>query len=99
MEKGLTLRDLRAREVIRVCDGKSLGCVWDLYLDACSGRICALELLYDDGKLFTPAGLFCFGKRKLLRVPWDRIQCIGEDAVLVCLEPGEEGTFCTCRKL
>lgn len=87
----VTLRDLQSREVIRVCDGKSLGCVRDVKIDPCSGKICALELLYDDGKLFSLSGLFCFGKRRILCVPWERIQCIGEDAVLVRLEPGEEG--------
>ena len=89
MSAELSLHDLQTREVIRVCDGKSLGCVRDVRFDPCTGKICALELLCDDGKLFSLSGLFCFGKHRFLRVPWDRIRCIGEDAVLIGMEPGE----------
>ena len=85
MAAEMTVRDLRTREVIRVCDGKSLGCVCDLRMDPCSGRITALEILpVDFGTLFGGCG-----KRKYLRVPWERIRCIGEDAILVELCPEE----------
>ena len=33
---------LQEKEVINICDGRRLGCVCDLELDAISGKICTL---------------------------------------------------------
>ena len=85
MSSELTLGELRMREVIRVCDGKSLGCVCDLRIDPCSGRVSALEIFEGDFRSLFGG----FGKRRFLRIPWEKIRCIGEDAILVELCPEE----------
>ena len=37
---------LQEKEVINICDGRRLGCVCDLELDAISGKICTLIIDY-----------------------------------------------------
>ena len=86
MEAVLSLTALRCREVIRVCDGKSLGCVSDLLFDRCTGCVTALCVLADDGKLFS------FGGQAEIVIPWEKIRCIGEDVILVNMDPQE----CSC---
>ena len=73
---------LREKDVINLCGGVVLGNVCDIEFDACDGKICALLV----GK---ERGLFCFGKDSMYVIPWCRIECIGEDAVLVRVPEGE----------
>ena len=66
---------LREIDVINVCDGKRLGWVCDFEIDGACGKICAV---------FVSEKLFGFsGNKNTLRLPWDKIKCIGEDAILV----------------
>ncbi len=74
--------DLREKEVINLCDGSKLGCAGDFEFDICTGRITALIIICETGFLG-------FGKKYELVIPWERIQCIGDDTILVKLEPGE----------
>ncbi len=71
----LTFCSLQEKEVINLCDGQRLGCVCDLSLDGC-GRVLAIYVAL-------PGKLFCFGKEKKLCIPWDRVEKIGEDTLLV----------------
>lgn len=71
--------DLREKEVINLCDGARLGCAQDFEFDVSCGKILALVIAGD-------GGIFGFSKREDIVIPWDRIQCIGEDTVLVKLE-------------
>lgn len=77
---------LREKDVINLCDGARLGNVSDVEFDACDGRICALLVGRD-------YGLFGFGKDSTYVIPWCRIECIGEDAVLVRIPEGELCAF------
>ncbi len=74
--------DLRNKEVINVCDGARLGCPSDFVFDVCDGRIYALVVP-------RAGGFMGFGGKHELIIPWQRIECIGEDAVLVRL-PADE---------
>lgn len=74
--------DLREKEVINLCDGTRLGCPCDFEFQACDGRIVALIVPRGSGFL----GL---GHARDLVIPWNKIECIGEDAILVRLLPGE----------
>ena len=71
------LSDLRTREVINVLDGKKLGSITDIELDAERGRVLAL-VLPGSGK-----GWSVFARREELIVPWDKIVRIGHDVILV----------------
>ena len=74
--------DLREKEVINLCDGTRLGCPCDFEFNSCDGRIVALIIPRGGGFL----GM---GRANDLVIPWNKIECIGEDAILVKLMPGE----------
>ena len=74
--------ELRCKEVINITDGKRLGYVTDLELEAESGRTISLSVPCP-GRFF---GLF--GDRGFYVIPWHCIKKIGDDLVLVevCLD-------------
>ena len=74
--------DLREKDVINVCDGSRLGCPEDFEVDICCGKIIALVTVGD-------CSVFGFGRKDVFIIPWDKIECIGEDTVLVKLTPEE----------
>ena len=73
---------LREKEVISLCDGSRLGCPEDFEVDIDCGKIIAIIVVGE-------AGLLGFGKRDEYVIPWDKIHCIGEDTILVKLDPSE----------
>lgn len=75
-----SVNDLREKEVINVCDGRRLGYVYDVEVESCSGQVVAIVVLFD-------CRVFGFGKCEELVIPWDKISCFGEDAVLVNVSP------------
>ena len=80
--KFISTADLREKDVINLCDGVRLGCPTDFELDVSCGRLVSVVVACDDS-------LFGFGKRDEIIIPWDKIKCIGEDAILVRLEASE----------
>ena len=78
----VSFSELRAKEVIRLCDAENIGCVSDLILDGEKGCICSLCV--------TPAsGLGCLFSAEQTVIAWERIRCIGRDTVLVDVAPEE----------
>ncbi|MFD2760530.1 YlmC/YmxH family sporulation protein [Lentibacillus juripiscarius] len=86
----VTLSDLQIKEVIVRNDGKRLGHISDLEIDGDNGRITALVIYVKDKK----SGLF--GKTDELIIPWNHIEVIGTDVILVrevtspSLYPGQQ---------
>ena len=74
--------DLCEKEVINLCDGERLGYVTEFEIDICDARVTAIVI---------PAeiGLFGCPKGESLVIPWDKIECIGEDTILVKVNVGE----------
>ncbi len=68
--------DFRNKEVINVCDGRRLGYVTEIEFDVCDGHLTAIVVCTEDGFLGVRKG-------SRLVVPWDKIQKIGEDIILV----------------
>lgn len=68
---------LKEKEVINVCNGKRLGYIYDADIDANTGRIIRL-LIPKSGKCLSFSG----GKHPIC-IPWQNIEKIGDDAVLV----------------
>ena len=68
---------LQEKEVINICDGRRLGCVCDLEMDAISGKICTL-IIPECGSKWN-----FFGKERAFFVPWRCIRRIGDDIILV----------------
>lgn len=83
----ITTEELARMEVINLCDGGRLGYPAALELCVEEGRVTALLIPKENG-------LFCFGRAEQYRIPWCRIECIGEDTVLVKL-PSAELADCT----
>lgn len=73
----MRLSDLKEKEVINVCDGEKLGNVCDIEFEVKTGRICALIIP-------GPCRIFgILGRDKEYIVPYDQIQRVGEDVILV----------------
>ena len=78
----ITTADLFCTEVINLCDGGKLGYPSALEFCAEDGKVTALIIPKD-------CGLFSFSKAEHYRIPWCRVECIGEDTVLVKLTAAE----------
>ena len=78
----ISTADLRQKEIINLCDGSRLGYACDFEFDICDGHIQALIVPRNNG-------FFGLGKGCDLIIPWCRIDCIGEDTILVKV-PKEE---------
>ena len=80
--------ELHCKEVICVCDGRRLGFISDVCVEIPSGCIQAV---------IVPGPSKCFGllgRAEEYSIPWNRIQQIGPDIVLVDIKPEE----CRCRR-
>ena len=81
MERISTWR-LREKDVINLCDGRNLGCPEDFEINVSDGRITAIVVS-------RPSGFLGLSHEKDIIIPWSRVECIGNDAILVKLMPGE----------
>ena len=71
------ITELMEKDVISLEDGQCLGRVCDAEIDTCDQKVCAL-VIFGRLKFF---GLF--GRREEFYIPWDCIQRIGDDIILV----------------
>lgn len=82
--------DLRCKEVINVSDGSRLGFANDVEFDALSGKIVSIVVP-------GPCRFFgLFGREDDFVIPWPAIRRIGEDIILVDVQP--EQIRCPRRK-
>ena len=80
---------LREKEILNLCDGARLGYACDFEFDVTDGRISALIVPRS-------SGLLGLSRECDLVIPWCRIECVGEDAILVRL-PREELSAIECK--
>ena len=71
------MRDFRCKEVINICDGCRLGFVGDVDVRLPDGQVAAI-VVFGPGRFF---GLF--GRGEEYYIPWDCIQRVGDDIILV----------------
>jgi len=76
MFENCCISDMRNKEVINTCDGRRLGCVIDIEFNICDGRIVSIIVPGDLKVGF-------WGKCEGMRVPWCKIDKIGDDIILV----------------
>lgn len=69
--------DLKIKEVINIVDGKRLGVITDIEIDAESGKLTAI-IVPGNGKF-----LGIFGRNEDMVIPWEKINKIGLDVILV----------------
>lgn len=74
----MTFSELRKKDVICIGDGRLLGRVTDLELDASCGQIRALIVPGSAG-----IGCLFHGDKGGMSIPWQQIACIGDDVILV----------------
>ena len=74
--ENMDMKTLGEKCVINLCNGKELGYVCDLEFSIESGQICAIVVPKDKG-------LLSFGCSERYVIPWCKIECIGEDVILV----------------
>lgn len=85
----MRLCELRTKEVINSCDCKRLGCVVDVEIDSCNGRVVAI--------IIPGPGRICgfLGSDSEYIIPFECIKKIGPDIILV--EICEEKFLQTCK--
>lgn len=77
----LTFCELRAKEVVNMCDGKRLGNIIDLVYDSTCARVLGIVVPAEKT-------LFSFLKsNSVIFIPYNRIRKIGKDIILVELTP------------
>ena len=74
----MTIRELCEKQVVQLDQGVCLGRADDLEFDPATARLQSL-LLWGRPRLF---GLL--GRQETLTIPWQDIQTLGTDAILVC---------------
>ena len=87
----ISTSDLRKKEIINMCDGARLGCASDFEFETCTAVITGLILKNNSGFL----GL---GSMDKVVIPWCKIECIGEDTILVRFSSDELEKLCKKRK-
>ncbi|NCB03985.1 MAG: YlmC/YmxH family sporulation protein [Clostridia bacterium] len=80
MSDNIRVCDLRCREVINLADGLRLGYIGDVEIDSGEGRVTALVI---EGKMRF-FGLL--GREEDYIIPWNSIERVGEDIILVRVE-------------
>ena len=80
----MSLSELRTKDVVNTRDGKRLGKVMDIEFDAMDGHV---EALVVPGEF--KVGSMLRGEKCGIVIPWQRICKIGENVILVELEPGD----------
>lgn len=77
--KGITncVSDLKLKEVINIVDGKRMGAITDIEIDVESGKLTAI-VVPGNGRF-----LGLFGRSEDIVIPWDKINKIGFDVILV----------------
>ena len=82
--------DIRKKEIINLCDGSRLGCATDFEISVCDSKILAL--------IVNVGGGLGLGKGESIVIPWENIECIGEDTILVKVESLKSKTSCDRKK-
>ena len=78
----MSTKELRELEVVNLCSGEKIGYPCDFEFDLDCGQILAIIVPVCDGFSW-------FGRRQECIIPWNKIECIGEDTILVKLTSGE----------
>lgn len=77
----MRIGDMRHKEIINILDGARLGYICDAEIHPSTGRVTAL-IVPGPAKL-----MGIFGRELEYVIPWENIRKIGEDAILVELNP------------
>lgn len=73
---GCCVGALQDKEVINICDGSRLGYICDVAVDTCTGKIVSISVPGE-------CKLFSSPRSSLIVIPWEKIEKIGDDTILV----------------
>lgn len=76
----LKTSDFATKDVVNLSDGKKLGCITDVEFDVAAGRLTAIVVPGGNNRFL---GFLSRGDD--IVIPWERIQKIGKDVILVDL--------------
>ena len=79
--KKISTADLKDREVINLCGGEMRGYPGEFEINLDDGTITAI--------IIENSATSLFGKKQEYLIPWCKIECIGEDAILVKIPQNE----------
>lgn len=68
--------EMREKQVICIKTGEVLGCVGDIEIDTCCGKLVSILV-------FGRRGCLGFGRCEEFKIPWNCIEVIGSDTILV----------------
>lgn len=88
--KRCSTTELRKLEIINLCDGTRLGYASDFEFNKEDARILALVITGCNG-------IFGIGKEDDIIIPWHKIECFGEDTILVRLSAADL-SCCVCPR-
>ncbi len=88
--KRCSTAELRKLEIINLCDGARLGYASDFEFDKEDARILALVISGCNG-------VFGLGREDDIVIPWHKIECFGEDTILVRLSASDL-SCCLCPR-
>lgn len=85
----LSFCDLRAKEVVNICDGRNLGNIVDMIIDCRYAQVLGIVVPYERSfwSFFKP--------NKDIFIPWHRICKIGKDVILVDIIPSHLPQNCS----
>ena len=86
-----TTVSLQKKEIINLCDGSRLGFATDFEFDPKCATLLSLMVPRCTG------GFLGLGKTEYLFIPWSKIECFGEDTILVRLSPSDL-SCCLCPR-
>ena len=77
----MSLSELQDKDVVNVRDGRVLGRVMDITFCAQDGVVQSIVV-----PAHTGLWQLLRGEKNGMVIPWKRIECIGDDVILVCLD-------------
>ena len=83
--------ELSDKDVINLCTGEKLGRICDIEFNI---QNCTVISIVIPGQ----GGILGLGKATEIIIPWCKIECIGEDAVLVKLNAEEYACCCVPKR-
>ena len=87
----ISTEELRKKEIINLCDGARLGYACDFEFNKCTAQIVGLIVEKNGSFLGLGAG-------ESIVIPWCKIECIGEDTILVRINLSELENHCRKKK-
>ncbi|HGH7178486.1 YlmC/YmxH family sporulation protein [Bacillus cereus] len=79
--KVIRISELQMKDVINISDGKRLGNIGDIEIDINTGKVQSI-IITKQARM-----LGIFGKDVEIVIPWEEIMKIGEDVILVRVNP------------